>query len=123
MSRRQPSDLQLRSSEFPGDFPQRLDRLREASDLTWREMARQLGVSIRSLHRWRSGVRPDAAHMLVLFEFAADRKMLGCMLQRGETDRRDDRQAVLFDMDEWERLAKGIEESKLRGDAALTKTA
>ena len=52
--------------------------------MSWRGMARALGVNVRALYRWRSGVWPDAAHMLALLEFAAQRGLLYCLLESAE---------------------------------------
>jgi len=73
-----------RSDEFPDDFPQRLERLRDRSGMSWRGMARALGVNVRALYRWRSGVWPDAAHFLALLEFAARQRLLYCLLESAE---------------------------------------
>ena len=56
-------------SLLPDDFPERLERLREASGLTWSGMARALGVSPKQIYRWRKGVEPSggALHSLYLF--------------------------------------------------------
>ncbi|MYA00651.1 MAG: helix-turn-helix transcriptional regulator [Chloroflexi bacterium] len=84
MSGRQRVHYAPRSDEFPDDFPQRLDRLRDRSGLSWRAMARALGVNVRALYRWRSGVWPDAAHFLALLEFAAQQGLLYCVLESAE---------------------------------------
>jgi len=47
-------------------------------------MARALGINVRALYRWRSGVWPDAAHFLALLEFAAQRGLLYCLLENAE---------------------------------------
>ena len=52
------------------DFPQALERFREASGLTWAEIARLLGTSTLNLWRWRGGVRPNAHHLLALQDLA-----------------------------------------------------
>jgi len=100
----QHSDYRPRGTEFPDDFPQRLERLRAASGLTWRRLARELGVGVRSLYRWRAGTRPDAAHMLAIVEFATERELLDCLLGRTNDERADKRQALLFADDVWEGL-------------------
>ena len=56
---------------FPADFPQRLERLKEESGLTWSELAARLGTSPLTLRRWRQGVCPNALHLLALMEVAA----------------------------------------------------
>ena len=92
---------QPRGAEFPHDFPHRLERLREASGLTWRALARRLGVSVRSVYRWRAGTRPDAAHLLAIVAFATEREPLECLLTRCDDERADERQALLFREDVW----------------------
>lgn len=84
----QQSGYRSRGTEFPDDFPQRLERLRAASGLTWRRLARELGVGVRSLYRWRAGTRPDAAHMLAIVEFATERELLNCLLSGADEGRR-----------------------------------
>ena len=50
-----------------GDFPQALERFKEASGLSWADIARLLGTSTLNLWRWRKrGVRPNAHHLLAL---------------------------------------------------------
>ena len=56
---------------FPEDFPQRLEQLKEASGLTWSELARRLGTNPLTLRRWRQSARPNALHLLALLQFAA----------------------------------------------------
>lgn len=58
---------------FPEDFPQGLERLKEASGMTWAEMAGLLGTSVLNLWRWRGGVRPNAQHLLALQDMAESR--------------------------------------------------
>ena len=57
-------------SLLPDDFPERLERLREASGLTWSGMARALGVSHKQVYRWRKGVEPCGGAMQALYTFA-----------------------------------------------------
>ena len=56
------------SGELPGDFTQRLIRLKEASGLTWEEFAGVLGVELKQVLRWQNGTEPcgGAYHCLVL---------------------------------------------------------
>ena len=68
-----PIDLTLpmESGVFPEDFPRRLERLKEASGLSWRGMARAIGVDPKQLRRWRrKGVEPAGGAMLALLRFA-----------------------------------------------------
>ena len=57
-------------SLLPDDFPVRLERLREASGLTWSGMARAIGVSHKQIYRWRKGVEPCGGALQSLYEFA-----------------------------------------------------
>ena len=63
--------------DFPADFPQRLKRFREESDLPWAEIARLVGVYPHTVWRWQRGVaRPSGAHMMAL-QSLADEHGLG----------------------------------------------
>ncbi len=86
MSGRQMWVYRIERREFPQDFPQRLERLREGSQLSWRGLARALRLHPRSLRRWRRGAKPDAAHLLALFGFAEERGLLHCLMQQQEVD-------------------------------------
>ena len=57
------------SGVLPRDFPKRLERLREASGLTWNADA--LGVDKKRVHRWRRGVKPDSGAYHALVKLAA----------------------------------------------------
>ena len=52
---------------FPEDFPQRLERLKDESGLTWSELA---GLAPAPSPCWRQGARPNALHLLALLELA-----------------------------------------------------
>ncbi|MCY3646801.1 MAG: helix-turn-helix domain-containing protein [Chloroflexi bacterium] len=56
---------------FPEDFPQRLERLKEESGLTWSELAARLGTNPLTVRRWRQGIRPNALHLFALLDVAA----------------------------------------------------
>jgi len=86
--------------ELPDDFPPRLGRLWEASGLSWRGFARVLGVNVRSLYRWRAGAIPADTHIMALLTFASERDLLDCLIGDGEQAGSDERQAVLFNLDE-----------------------
>ena len=58
--------------EFPDDFPQCLERLKEASGLSWSELARRLGTSTLTLRRWLNGVQPSARYLLALQDLAEE---------------------------------------------------
>ena len=55
---------------FPTDFPQRLERFKEAGGLTWRSLARLLGVSPYRLRKWRRGTVPDSTRLFLLLTVA-----------------------------------------------------
>ena len=56
---------------FPEDFPERLSRFKEASGMSWRSIARLLGVSTYRLREWRlKGVVPGSAHLFYLLTLA-----------------------------------------------------
>ena len=59
------------SGVLPKDFPKRLERLREASGLTWNAFADALGVDKKRVHRWRRGVKPDSEAYHALVKLAA----------------------------------------------------
>ena len=57
--------------EFPSDFADRLTRFKEASGLSWRAIARMLGVSPSRLRQWRNkGVLPSLDHYCLLLLIA-----------------------------------------------------
>ncbi len=101
-------------ASFPDDFPRRIERLREASGLSWPGFARALGVSVRTIHRWRRDSRPDAAHLLALLDYAAEIGSLNHLLEQSDTA--DAPQGVLFDEVAWERMRGG-------GDGAMKRAA
>ncbi len=55
-----------RAPLFDDDFGPAIEALKEASGLTWAQLARLLGTSTVNLWRWRNGVRPNADHLLDL---------------------------------------------------------
>ena len=58
---------------FPDDFPQRLERFKEESDLSSSEIARRLGTYPHTIWRWTSGrMRPNTEHMMGLLDLADD---------------------------------------------------
>ena len=61
----------LEGAALPDDFPQRLKRLKEASGLSWRGMARAIGIDHNMLLRWRRGTVPSGGGYHVLLCFAA----------------------------------------------------
>ena len=69
--------------EFPDDFPQCLLRLKEASGLSWSELARLLGTSPLTLRRWLAGVQPTSHYLLALQDLAEELN-LGHLLPRAK---------------------------------------
>ena len=58
---------------FPDDFPQRLERFKEESGLSWAEIHRRLGTDPETVRRWRKkGMRPGMRHMMALLALADD---------------------------------------------------
>ena len=56
---------------FPVNFHERLERLKEESDLPWAELSRRIGVYPQTMQRWKRGQsRPSARHMLALLDLA-----------------------------------------------------
>ena len=64
-------DLTDETGVLPGDFPQRLNRLKEASGLSWTGLALAIGVDRKQTRRWGRGVEPCGGAMLSLFRFAS----------------------------------------------------
>ena len=80
MVRRQQHVYHVEPSRFPPDFPDRLERFREAAGLSWRGLARRLRVSVRCVWRWKKGTKPDPGHLFSLFELAAEMGLLHILL-------------------------------------------
>ena len=55
---------------IPDDFPRRLVRFKEVSELSWAELARRLETSGLNQRRWRAGVRPHQQHLMALLYLA-----------------------------------------------------
>lgn len=70
-------------SLLPRDFPDRLERLKEASGLTWAGLAKAIGVDHKQIYKWRKGVEPSGGAMFGLFQFA-DRMDGGLRILLGE---------------------------------------
>ena len=87
----------MESGVLPGDFAQRLERLKEASGLSWRGLARALGADPKQLARWRKGVEPCGGAMHSIHRFAS-RMPGGTEIVMGE-----DYQMSFFDEEEQER--------------------
>ena len=69
---RQKAPHQRGFYEFPGDFPECLRRFKEASGLTWSELARRLGTSPLTIRRWLNGVQPSGHYLLALQDLAEE---------------------------------------------------
>ena len=61
----------VRRDAFPDDFSQALEPFKEASGMTWDEIAWRLGTTTATLWRWRyAGIRPSAHYLLALHDLA-----------------------------------------------------
>ena len=80
MSRRQQWVYRVEPSPFPEDFPEQLERFRVAAGLTSRGLARRLRVGVRCVWRWNAGRKPDAGHLVALFNLAAEMGLLHILL-------------------------------------------
>ena len=60
-----PQDVEALLRAFPG----RLNRLKEASGLSWSGLARTLGVDRKQTRRWSGGTEPRGGSVLSLFHF------------------------------------------------------
>ena len=59
--------------EVPDDFPERLERFKEESGLTWAELTRRLGVHPYTMRRWvLRRARPSMRYMMVLLALAGE---------------------------------------------------
>ena len=59
--------------DFPADFPERLERFKEESGLSWAKIARRSGAHPRTMGRWRKDLSsPSAQHMTALLDLADD---------------------------------------------------
>lgn len=68
---RQRTDYNIRTYDFPQDFPERLVRFREESGLSWSETTRRLGADPYTVRRWVLGrARPSMGYMMALLDLA-----------------------------------------------------
>ena len=51
-------------------FPERLNLLKDASGLSWAELARRIGTNTLAVRRWRAGTHPNSQHLLALMVLA-----------------------------------------------------
>ena len=80
MGRRQQWVYHVEQSQFPSDFPERLESFKDACGLTWRGLARRLKVSARCVRRWRTGTKPDTGHFYHLLVLASQLGLLNYLL-------------------------------------------
>ena len=64
------TDRQRIRRPFPKDFPERLEWLKELSGLSWRGVAREVGVTPSRVTGWRSGRVPEGFALLNLIRFS-----------------------------------------------------
>ena len=76
--------------DFPEDFPRRLERFRAEAGLTWRSLARCLGVSPYRIREWRRGTVPGSTHLFFLLTLA-DKLGLRGILMCPDMDMPEDR--------------------------------
>ena len=80
MGRRQQWVYRTLPEEFPQDFPDRLDRFRQAAGFSWRGLARELRVNARTVRRWKAGAGVGSGHLVSLFALAAGLGLLHHLL-------------------------------------------
>ena len=51
-------------------FPEKLNLLKDASGLSWAELARRIGTNTLTVRRWRAGTHPNSQHLLALMDLA-----------------------------------------------------
>ena len=66
-----PPHLILGVTFLPEDFPQRLDRFKEATGLSWEGLGMCMGLDPRQLQRWRQGTKPSGDALFALLLLAA----------------------------------------------------
>ena len=55
---------------LPYDFPERFERFKKATGLTWSGLAAKIGVDYKQLYRWRKGVEPSGGALHALYTYA-----------------------------------------------------
>lgn len=68
------------------DFPERLERFKELSGLSWSELARLLRISPVTLWRWRNRVKPHPRHLRALHELADELGLLNLLTTGSASD-------------------------------------
>lgn len=76
MGRPQQWVYHIEPAQFPPDFPERLERFKDAAGLSWRGLARLLRLHARTVRRWRNGTKPASAHIVALYTLAAEMGLL-----------------------------------------------
>ena len=66
--------------EFPREFPDRLERFKEETGLTWNALARRLGVNPYRLREWRRGTVPDSTNLFILLTLAERLGLRGILM-------------------------------------------
>jgi len=73
--------------DLPPDFAGRLELFKEASGLSWKALARLLGVSLHRLRQWRNkGAAPSPAHLFLLMTIADVMGLRDGILMQPERD-------------------------------------
>ena len=73
--------------DLPTDFAERIELFKEASGLSWKEIARLLGVSLHRLRQWRNkGAAPNSAHLFLLMTVADVMELRDGILMQTERD-------------------------------------
>ena len=64
------ADRQWIRQLFPKDFPERLERLKELSGLSWKGLAERIGVKPSRVMGWRRGKVPTGFALLEVIRFS-----------------------------------------------------
>ena len=73
--------------DLPTDFAERLELFKDASGLSWKALARLLGVSLHRLRQWRNkGAAPNPAHLFLLMTIADVMGLRDGILMQPERD-------------------------------------
>ncbi len=73
--------------DFPPDFAERLELFKQKSGLSWKEIARLLGVSLHRLRQWRNkGAAPSHTHLFMLLTIAGAMGLRDGILMQPERD-------------------------------------
>lgn len=71
MIRRKAPYRRPRCPALPEDLPERIERLKDAAGISWREFAKRIGTEPKTVRRWRCGTRqPSSKFILALVRFA-----------------------------------------------------